>query len=317
MGMKIDRLIGILMMLINAKKVTARELAEHFEVSVRTIQRDLDTLTMAGVPLYADVGVHGGYQLHDSFRLDKGFLSKNEAGVLYAFLKELESHMPHAEVSSIYQKFSSLDAHDIKDSKLFVQVNPAHSASDLKKNLSVLSKARDEQRKVELTYLDVRFTITMRTFCPYSLVLIDSRWYSFGYCDLRSDFRMFKLGRIAECRLLNERFRVRDLPEELPWESGRDVGVREKIILEIDRNNQHILPDFIGPMNCRVENERIIVHLYFEVNEWLYTQLLAMAPYVKVIQPESLREGFVDLLMQSLKRNIDSTKLLKAGSEKK
>lgn len=302
--MKIDRLIGILMMLINKKKVTAKQLSEHFEVSVRTIQRDIDTLNMAGVPLYADVGVHGGYQLQENFRLEKGFLNKEEAGVLYTFLKELEGITPYSEVSSIYNKFSSLDSHDIDNRKLVVQLNPAHNTTDFQKHLSVLSRARDSKRKVKMTYYDVRFNKTSRALCPYCLVLINSTWYVFGHCDLRSDFRMFKVSRIAECELLDETFRLGPMPEDVPWEiDEHDDWDREEIVLAIDRDNQHILPDYIEPAKCRIVGDTIIVRLEYEINEWLYSQLLTMAPHVKVIEPESLRRGFIELLKRSLRLN--------------
>ncbi len=308
--MKIDRLIGIVMMLINKKKVTAKQLSEHFEVSVRTIQRDLDTLNMAGVPLYADVGVNGGYQLQENFRLEKGFLNREEAGVLYTFLKELEGVTPYSEVSSIYNKFLSLDAHDLDNKKLVVQLNPACNSSDFQTHLSVLSKGRDMQRKVTMTYYDVRFNKTTRVFCPYCLVLINSRWYAFGHCDLRSDFRMFKVSRIARCELSDEKFSLTEMPADLPWESGGDDDWnREEIVLEIDRDNQHILPDYIEPAKCRVVGEKIIVHLHYEINEWLYSQLLGMAPYVKVVQPESLRTGFIEVLKKALCRNNYDTEV--------
>ena len=107
--MKIDRLLGILMLLINKEKQTAKQLAEHFDVSVRTIQRDIDTLTLAGIPLYADVGVNGGYQLMDHYKLDKNFLNDNEATILIGFLKSLEKAAPYSEVKSMFNKFSSLN----------------------------------------------------------------------------------------------------------------------------------------------------------------------------------------------------------------
>ena len=122
--MKIDRLLGILMMLINKKKVTAKQLAEYLEVSVRTIQRDMDTLNMAGIPLYANVGMNGGYQLLDNYKLEKGFLNKNEASILFTFLKSLETVAPYSEVKSIYNKFASLDFNELENNKLIIKLNP-------------------------------------------------------------------------------------------------------------------------------------------------------------------------------------------------
>ena len=302
--MKIDRLLGILMMLINKRKVTARQLSEYFEVSVRTIQRDMDTLSMAGVPLYADVGVNGGYQLLDDFRLDKGFLNKDEAGILFTFLKGLEGVTPYSEVKSIYNKFSSLDHHELETNKLIVKLSPAYNTSRFRDHLSMLSQARDKQLKLKMTYYDVSFNITTRIICPYSLVLLGSTWYVYAYCDLRSDFRMFKISRIADCELMDDPFELMDMPEELPWDTDVDSERKfEEIILEIDKNLQAKLPDYFEPSNCQVFEDKIIVHLNFEIDEWVYTLLMGLIPHVKIIKPESLRTGFVKRLKKSIGYN--------------
>ena len=145
--MKIDRLLGILIMLINKKKVTARQLSEHFEVTARTIQRDMETLSLAGIPLFADVGVKGGYQLMENFTLEKGFLNKDEASILFTFLKGLEGITPYSEIKSIYNKFSNLDLHGLSNSKLIVKLHPDDNSSDFRKHLTILSKASDNQLK--------------------------------------------------------------------------------------------------------------------------------------------------------------------------
>jgi len=234
--MKIDRLLGILMILINKKKVTAKQLSEYFEVSVRTIQRDMDTLSMAGIPFYADVGVNGGYQLLDNFRLEKGFLNKDEANILFTFLKGLKGVVPYSEVKSIYNKFSSLNFHELDNNKLIVKLNPTDNTMNFKDHFSLLSKARDKQLKLKITYYNVNFNITNRIICPYSLVLLSPTWYVYAYCDLRSDFRMFKVKRIADCELMDESFETKDMPKQLPWETNIDSDRKsEEIILEIDK----------------------------------------------------------------------------------
>ncbi len=302
--MKIDRLLGILMMLINKKKVTAKQLSKYFEVSVRTIQRDMDILDMAGIPLYADVGINGGYRLQENFRLEKGFLNKDEAGILFTFLKGLESVTPYSEVKSIYNKFSSIDSHDLDNNKLIVKLNPAYDTDKFRDHLSLLSKARDKQLKVKMTYYNVNFNITTRTINTYSLVLISSTWYVYAYCDLRSDFRMFKVNRIADCEIMDEPFELKEVPKQPPWETDTDDNREsEEIILEIDKNHQSILPDYFEPSNCQVFEDKILVHLNFAIDEWLYSQLMALVPYVKIIKPHSLRKGFVERLKKSIKYN--------------
>ncbi len=299
--MKIDRLLGILIMLINKKKVTARQLSEYFEVTTRTIQRDMDTLIMAGIPLYADVGVNGGYQLLDNYKLEKGFLNKDEASILFTFLKGLEGVTPYSEVKSIYNKFSNLDFHDFNNNKLIVKLNPADNTSNLKDHLSLLSKAIDKQQKIKITYYDINFNITTRIICPYSLLLLSSTWYAYAYCDLRADFRMFKIKRLADCEFVEEFFELRRTPENPPWETDEEIDKKkEEIILEIDRKLQNKLPDYFDPSNCQLFEDKILVHFNSSIDEWVYSLIMGLVPYVKILKPDSLRKDFVQRLKKSI-----------------
>ena len=143
--------------------------------------------------------------------------------------------------------------------------------------------------KVKISYYDVNFNITKRTICPYSLALLSSTWYVYGYCDFRSNFRMFKISRIADCELLDESFETREIPEQMPWDTDMDIhGNSEDIILEIDKNLQSRLPDYFTPSNCQVFEDKIIAHLNFVIDEWLYSQLMGLVPFVKIIQPDTL-----------------------------
>lgn len=291
--MKIDRLMGILMILINKEKVTAKYLAHHFEVSVRTIQRDIDTLTLAGIPLYADVGANGGYQLMADYKLEKGFLNKDEAGLLMSFLKGLEKAVPYSEVKSINNKFSNLTHTQLDANKFAIQLNPGLDTKLFRTHLSLISKARDELKKLSITYTNIDFSESTRIICPHTLVLYTSNWYVYAYCELRADFRMFKLHRIIDCELLPESYELKPLPEILPWEEPITSHTQTtKIVLEIDKKLQGKLPDYFGPDVCTIHDDHISVILNFPLDEWVYSLLMSLVPYIKVIEPNFLREEF-------------------------
>lgn len=302
--MKIDRLFSILMMIINKEKITAKELSEYFQVSVRTIQRDIDTLSMAGIPIYAESGKKGGYQLLDNYKLDMNFLNTKEAKVLSSLLGSLEQTVPYLEVKSISNKFSTRLSNEEEDNKIVVKLNPLISEDNLKENLHIIAKARDNCYKINIKYIDTNFQETDRTICPYTLVMMGSTWYIYAYCDLRKDFRMFKLSRVVSCSLLNEEFIIRETPKPLPWEVNLDSG-REitEITLEIDKILQGKLLDYIDYRSCRIVGDKIIVKLNFPVDEWLYSFLFSLVPYVKIVEPIWLKEEFVKRLKISLEKN--------------
>ncbi len=302
--MKIDRLFSILMIIINKEKITAKELSEHFQVSVRTIQRDIDTLSMSGIPIYAEIGKNGGYQLLDNYKLDMNFLNTKEAKVIKSLLGSLEQAVPYLDIKSISNKFSMMDSDESEDNKIIVKLNPLINEETFKNNIEIITKARDSYNKINIKYIDANFIETNRIICPYTLVMMGSIWYLYGYCDLREDFRLFKLSRIVSCDLLEEEFVVMETPKPSPWEFNLDYA-REgtNIILEIDKALQGKLIDYIDYRNCKIVNDKIIVNLNFPVDEWLYSFLFGLIPYVKIIEPVWLREEFLERLKLCMEKN--------------
>ena len=307
-AMKIDRLLGILMQLISKKKVTAKELADHFEVSVRTIQRDMDTLNRAGVPLYADVGKHGGYALLDNYKLDKSFLSRSEANILIKFLENINSIGPSKEISSLYNKFQ-ITNHDFEDEeKLIIELNPLISSGFIKENLSRLSSARDSQSKVGIKYYAVNLKETYRVINPYILLMSGTKWYVYGYCELRKDFRMFKLSRITSVEILEEKFDKIELPEVKPWEtSGDNPENQEKIILKLDTCLLGKIADIFPYHCCDIREDHILITVYSVLDEWFYSMLLSLTPYVEVLEPARLKKSYIEKLKSGIEKNYLTT----------
>lgn len=301
--MKIDRLIAIIMMLLNKKKITAKELAEYFEVSVRTIQRDMDNLCMAGVPIYADVGKNGGYQLVEDYKLDRNFLNVDEAKMLLSFLKNLESSVPYAEAKSINDKLTTLLPGGSVDEKFVFRMNPMVRGGQYRDCMGNLAKARDEQKKVKITYIDANLRESVRVIAPYRLVMMGTVWYVYGYCDERDDFRIFKVARIIECVLLDEVFEVKEMPEVLPWNnflSGNRPATN--LILEIDTSMKGQIPDYFDYKSCKVLEDKIVVTVAFPVDEWLFSLLMSMVPRIKVVEPGWVQEEMVRRMVRGIEK---------------
>lgn len=302
--MKVDRLLNILMLLINRKKMTAKELADYFSVSVRTIQRDIDKLSLAGVPIYADVGSKGGYQLMDHYKLEKNFLKSSEAKVLVNFLHSLENAVPHKDLKSMTNKFMTLMEEDLKDDKLVIQLNPNVEGRNMKDMLHMLSEAREDQKKMRLTYYDLYLNKTSRTISPYTMVMMGMTWYIYGYCDLRNDFRLFRVSRIRECELLEESFELKEPPKPYPWEYDMDFNRPcTNIKLEVEEAVLSRLPECFGYEECQKCGDKIIIEVNYPVDEWLYSALMTMVPNVKILEPSWLRDEFVERLQRALEKN--------------
>ena len=152
--MKVERLISILMLLLNRKKLTARELAEYFEVSVRTIQRDIDSLCEAGIPVYGDVGQSGGYQLTDNYKLDRSFLTAQEMNTLVTMLNGFSDTMFGDSIRSVLEKIGGINSgRGLRT--LQIDLTPWGSGSSFNDMLELISKAIEQCRLIRIEYYDL------------------------------------------------------------------------------------------------------------------------------------------------------------------
>lgn len=299
--MKIDRLVSILMILINRDKVTAKELAERFEVSVRTIQRDMDNLNMAGIPIYADVGKNGGYQIMDEYKLHKNFLNADEAKVFVSFINSLQNTVPQADVSSFCDKFRTLLPEESNEQKLVIKLNPQLNQKRLKEYLDQLTKARDDEKMVTIQYVDAKLEPSKRIINPYTLVMMGTIWYVYGYCHMREDFRLFKVNRIVECETLEESFNKQPLPEDMPWENFfHTERPCVPMVLEVDKALQGNITEYFDIKDCEIQEDKIVARVNYPIDEWVYSFLAGMIPHVKVIEPTFVREEFIRRIKKTL-----------------
>lgn len=301
--MKIDRLITIIMMLLNKKKVTAKELSNYFGVSVRTIQRDIDNLSLAGIPIYADVGKNGGYSLVEDYRLDKNFLNSGEAKILLSFLKSLESAIPYKEMRSVSNKMQTMLPDQTLDEKIVMNINPLTAFKKYRDVTEQVTKAIEERLILTIEYINAELFHSVRNVCPYTMVLLGNNWYMYAHYEGECKFRMFKVMRIQTCKVTTKSFEPIQMPEEKPWEtlmvSNRPT---EKIILEIDGCMKGRIPEYFEPTASKISGDNVIVEVDFPVDEWLYMTVTGMVPYVKVIEPIWFKEELQRRLKQGLEK---------------
>ncbi len=223
--MRLDRLLGIILHLLDAGQASAAELARRFGTSERTIYRDMDALSLAGVPLVALPGAGGGYQLAKRYSLDKGFLSAAELASLRAVLTPLARASGDEKLALALGKLSALGTRDDSGLPAPISVSPFPWSWDAgpPEHFSVLRRAIDAHRLVSLDYSGFRSRERRRVVEPFTLALGGQAWYLHAYCRLRGGFRLFRLSRIESTTVLDEGFDPRArLPCPSPW--GTDWG---------------------------------------------------------------------------------------------
>lgn len=209
--MRMERLIGIMCVLADTKRTTIGALAERFEVSKRTIARDLEALELAGVPLVTFPGAGGGVGTLEGFKVRRDLLSLDDRAALYAALDGLRSIDGDQAVTQLIARLVPGSEASGPDGPLTIDLSPWFLDSVAQEKLGRLTDAVRERRCVRLEYVS-RSGRAGRTVEPAKLVYRQTGWYLHAYCRTREAFRLFKLKRIAAIDVLGETFEPRDAP---------------------------------------------------------------------------------------------------------
>ncbi len=296
--MKLDRLISILVLLLRRERIQARELSEIFEVSVRTILRDVDTLNLAGIPIVTYQGVNGGIGIAEGYRLDRSIFTSDDMASIIAFLKGIAKTIPDTKHDILVEKLKNslteaqLEKLTTKASQLVIDYEPWGENGTLKEKTGQIRSAIEASKMIEFLYSDSEGRKTKRTVEPYSIVLKLQNWYLYAWCLMRNDFRFFKVSRIKEMVIIDTVFNPRDLSfNKMNWENQRHKSsnmVRLELIFEAEMTE--IVEEFFGEEFIHSENGKFMINLEMPENNWLYGFLLSFGNKVEVVNPPHIRK---------------------------
>lgn len=301
--MKVDRLLAIVLMLLNKKRVTAKDLADHFEVSIRTIQRDVEAINMAGIPIVSYRGQFGGYGILENYKIDKSFLSDSEHKLLLSALEGINKAYEDKELKNIIEKLTSIKAgsRSTLDNKIIMDFSPWGFSRSLKNKVDVIRKAVDDKKVVTFTYIDLNGNTTKREVEPSLLALKLNRWYLYGFCRLRQDFRLFKLTRIKDLVTTSREFEARDTNYDFSFsfDSAKEVYIK----LKFDKRALSRIDDFFELESLDFNEDGFIyATVDYPEDEWVYSMILSFGDFVEVIEPNHIKEIIQDRAMKVLEK---------------
>jgi predicted DNA-binding transcriptional regulator YafY len=300
--MRIDRMLSIVITLLQQEKIPARELAEKFEVSVRTIYRDVEAINRAGIPITTYAGSSGGIGLINSFKLDRRLLSMDDFIYILSSLKGINETLDNSDIENAIDKISSLVP---KDKSEYLESQLDHIVFDMvpwgyaKKQtdkVKVLHEAIINKYIITFKYIDQNGKESIRTLEPMTLVFKGSTWYLFGYCRKRNDYRMFRLSRIDELAVLNEKFISRKMTykEFSKKESGKESLVKYK--LKFHPEARQFVEDYFDEKIITVRKDKyVIVEALFPQGDWFLNGLLSYGDKVEIIEPKELRDSLIEV----------------------
>jgi len=311
---RFDRIVSILIQLQSKKIVKAHELAERFEVSLRTIYRDIRTLEASGVPIYSEAGI--GYSLMEGYRLPPVMFTREEASSFIAAEKlmqkftdkELGSHYASAafKLKAVLQ---SSDKDWVSNIESNILMQPTGNLFNEKSpnTLACLFKSIAEKTQIILFYQTAQSEeATERTIEPVGIFHDNDNWYTLGYCHLRKDYRQFRTDRIHDIKATEKQFSLEHGPLETYLEKDKNkypttkvrILIDKKVAKHLDYEKKH--HGFVSQKS--VGNNIEMTFMSPNVEEYFPRWFLMFGDYATILEPESLKERVLELVEKSLLR---------------
>lgn len=298
--MKADRLLSIITLLTEQDLISAKRLSEILEVSQRTIYRDIDTLSMAGIPIFTTTGVNGGIGILDSYKVDKQLFNVNDIATLLLGIKSINKVLPEQSLINTSVKIENLIdvTHRSKLESMNQQIVIDPSAwggnKDILRSFKQIQTSLYEHKVITFTYTDRLGVDTQRAVEAHRLIFKSSRWYFEGYCKERGDVRIFMLQRMSRVEVSEETYILRKTTTKINDIQFQD----EEITTATLRVNSNILHLFIAQYGkaCVItkHNHAAIIQIPFLLNDWGYRYILSFGEDCECLEPLELREAIIE-----------------------
>lgn len=295
--MKTDRLIGILSVLLQEEQTTAPKLAEMFEVSRRTINRDIETLCMAGIPIQTVQGTGGGIRIMDGYRMDRTILTSKDMRMIMAGLRSLDSVSGSRYYSQLMEKLQTGSSEFLvgRDS-ILIDLSSWYKES-LAPKMETIQNAIEDARLIQFRYYSPSGE-QVRRIEPYYLIFRWSSWYLYGWCTDRQDYRLFKLNRMDRIQETEQRYERREAP--LPDLSDEKIfpgGIRVKALF--DKDQKWRLAEEFGPDSAtEMEDGKLLFTADYTDLDNLVTWLMTFKDKAEVLEPLEARK----MIAEAVKR---------------
>ena len=298
--MKIDRLIGILSVLLQEEKTTAPELAERFEVSRRTINRDIEDLCKAGIPIRTTQGTGGGISIMDGYRMDRTILTSKDMQMILAGLRSLDSVSGSSYYGQLMEKIQAGSSEFITGRDSILIDLSAWYRDSLAPKIETIQDAIGDRHSIRFRYYAPSGE-SERTVEPYYLVFRWSSWYLWGWCLSRKDFRLFKLNRMDNVHGTDKTFDCREASvPDLSNEKIFPGEIKVKALFEADQKWR--LVEEFGP-SCFTENDdgRLLFTANYTDIENLVTWIMTFGDKAELLEPIEAREKISSMVQKMTK----------------
>ena len=302
-----SRLFKILYYLLDKGTATAPELAERFEVSVRTIYRDIDMLSSAGIPVYTTTGHGGGIHLVDNFVLKKSLLSEQEMQDILIGVQSL-SAVPYPNTDGVMSKLKATFRMPESD---WIEIDFSRWGSIAEKEKCFFERLKRsilDQQEIQFLYYNTLGEGSRRRCQPLKLVYKDKAWYLYAFCLKRKDYRLFRISRMKELLVSEQRFKKHSERKGPVFSLMEEMGNPIEIGLSFPKEVSYRVYDTFEDDVIKWDGQEIRVNVTLPETEWLYGFIMSFGNQVSILYPLSLKEKIIERYKIALKHFEEDTR---------
>jgi Predicted transcriptional regulator len=295
--MKIDRLLEMVIYLLNHENVSAKYLAEYFQVSVRTIQRDMVSMAVAGIPVYSNAGKKGGYSILPEYKVKNQMIKEEENQLVIKALRSLATTYPNQKLNSLIEKYSTM-IDEGKYRSIFWDFSIAKENGQVQELLYQLENMIMEKKLIRYLYRNAKGHETEKTVQPLAVYYKWYAWYLFAYVPEKKEYRNYKVARIRNLKATNARSNQQhDDIEKLMLKSEEEYkNTVSEIEIQFNKEDKILLEEYFP--DTKIEKSisgKLKMKLYVPQKERLWQALLlSFGDKVQIIAPVEYRDELID-----------------------
>jgi predicted DNA-binding transcriptional regulator YafY len=295
--MKLERLLSITVTLLNRNSVQAKELSEKFNVSIRTIYRDIEAINAAGIPIVSLQGKNGGFTILDTFKIDKHTFTNDDIRNTIGALKSVSNALGDPKLDVALEKLINIGISknknilDVSDDKIIIDFAPEGFSNKQKNKLKQVYYALENCLPLEFDYSNSRGENTRRVCEPITLTFQGFSWYLLAYCRLKSDFRLFKISRMDNLqthvkKFERQKFSFADFKSNVQKINYNKVD----FIFKISPKAKYKIEDYFDKDKIETLSDgSLIINQTWHLDDWIYSFLLSFGEELEIISPEYVK----------------------------
>ena len=297
--MKYQIMVKILMLLLARRKATAREIADRYDISIRSVYRYVEELAVAGIPVDVARGRYGGITIADTYRLPVGYFTKEEYSAAVNALTAMSSQVSAEAVltapEKLQRRIKSENADRSVSGSIIVDGGTWGDTKNFADKMSVCERAVEESLYLDIDYISRSGEHSRRIIDPHVLIFKQNVWYVYAFCHTKQDWRTFKIGRIKNARFTGKAFEKRRITrEEIPLNFRYRAEELAEICLEIEKDKLPDVEEWLGIDNIEPRGNKFIAEVAVPDDEGLVSKILGFGGGVKVLSPEQLKQRVIE-----------------------